>query len=75
MTSPLTFSAAEDFVKLPGGGAIRVCTKRDTFPDGTPFVGKGIQPDIPCAPTLAGVVAGRDEVLEAAVRYIDESSA
>lgn len=58
------------YVQLPGGGAFRVCTKRDTHPDGTPFVGRGIQPDLPCAPTLAGVIAGRDEVLERAVQHL-----
>lgn len=52
---------------LPGGGVGTVCTKRDTFPDGTIFVGKGIQPDVPAAPTIQGVAAGRDEVLEAAL--------
>ncbi|HWI60309.1 MAG TPA: S41 family peptidase [Symbiobacteriaceae bacterium] len=59
-------------VPLPGGGAFRVCCKRDTMPDGEVFVGKGIQPDIPCAPTLAGVASGRDEALEAAVHYLHD---
>lgn len=49
---------------LPGGGAVRICTKRDTFSDGTLFVGRGIQPTVPCTRTLAGLAAGRDEVLE-----------
>ena len=31
---------------LPGGGTARVCTKKDTFPDGTEWVGKGIDPDL-----------------------------
>jgi len=96
LSSPITGSAAEDFlvafresrrgpivggpscgstgqtlaVPLPGGGAFLVCTKRDTFPDGTPFVGYGIQPDIPAALTIAGLAAGRDEVLERAVEAL-----
>jgi hypothetical protein len=33
-------------VPLPGGGGARVCTKRDTYPDGREFFGIGIQPDV-----------------------------
>lgn len=58
---------------LPGGGAFRVCCKRDTLPDGTVFVGKGIEPEIPCAPTVAGVASGRDEVLERAIRHLKQT--
>ena len=57
-------------VELPGGGLFRVCTKRDTHPDGALFVGPGVQPDIPCAPTVAGIAAGRDEIVERAVQFI-----
>ena len=57
-------------ITLPGGGRLRVCSKRDTYPDGTPFVGTGILPDIPAARTWRGVAAGRDEVLEAALTAI-----
>jgi C-terminal processing protease CtpA/Prc len=35
--------------------------------DGTRHHGVGIQPTVPASPTLAGVRAGRDEVLETAV--------
>ncbi|MHB9145670.1 MAG: S41 family peptidase [Symbiobacteriia bacterium] len=56
---------------LPGGGVGVICAKRDTFPDGTTFVGKGIQPDVPVAPTIQGVAAGRDEVLEAALAALE----
>jgi C-terminal processing protease CtpA/Prc len=55
---------------LPGGGSARVCTKRDTFPDGTEFVGKGIAPDILVRPTLADVRAGKDTVLERALEFL-----
>jgi len=34
------------FFDLPGGGSFRICTKRDTYPDGREFVGYGISPDI-----------------------------
>lgn len=58
------------YFQLPGGGSARVCTKRDTFPDGTEWVGKGIEPDILVRPTVADVRAGRDTVLERAVGFL-----
>jgi len=32
--------------RLPGGGTVSFCSKKDTYPDGTEFVGVGILPDI-----------------------------
>jgi C-terminal processing protease CtpA/Prc len=52
---------------LPGGGTGRVCTKRDSYPDGRPFVGVGIQPQLRVSPRVADLQAGRDTVLEAAL--------
>lgn len=60
---PLTFS-------LPGGVMARVCTKRDMYPDGTEWVGKGIQPTLLVKPTAADMQAGRDPVLDAALRQL-----
>lgn len=37
------------------------------YPDGTPTQRVGIVPDLEVRPTIAGVRAGRDEVLEAGV--------
>ena len=31
---------------IPGGFAVRICAKRDAFPDGTDFIGIGVRPDI-----------------------------
>ncbi|GAB3256911.1 S41 family peptidase [Chitinimonas naiadis] len=56
--------------KLPGGGLARVCTKRDTYPDGREIVGVGVQPQITVAPTIADIRAGRDPVLERAITEI-----
>ena len=58
------------FITLPGGGSARICTKRDTFPDGTEWVGKGIEPDIVVRPTVADIQAGRDPVVEAAIKAV-----
>lgn len=55
---------------LPGGGTARICTKRDTFPDGTEFVGIGVLPDVVVQPTIADFVAGRDTVFERGLEEI-----
>jgi C-terminal processing protease CtpA/Prc len=55
------------FFDLPGGGSFRVCTKRDTYPDGREFVGYGVKPDILVERTVDGVRSGTDIVLSRAV--------
>lgn len=61
------------FLRLPGGGKARICTKRDTYPDGREFVGYGIQPDITVAKTLEDFLKGDDSVLgEALIRLSKE---
>jgi carboxyl-terminal processing protease len=62
-------------VALPGGAFVRICTKRDTYPDGREFVGVGIKPQVPARPTVADFRAGRDPVLEAATRLLREGPA
>ncbi len=57
-------------VTLPGGAILRVCSKHDTYPDGAVFVGRGIEPDVMVHPSVAGIRAGRDEVLEKAVEVL-----
>jgi C-terminal processing protease CtpA/Prc len=52
---------------LPGGGRARVCVKRDTYPDGTTFVGTGIVPDVQVQMKIEDVREGKDPVLERAV--------
>lgn len=61
---PVSFS-------LPGGGTARVCAKRDTFADGTEFVGVGVKPDVVVEPQRADIAAGRDRVLEKAIAMIE----
>ncbi|GAA4742987.1 S41 family peptidase [Flavisolibacter ginsenosidimutans] len=58
------------FVNLPGGGLAAVCAKRDFFSDGTEFVGVGIQPDVLVRPSVKGIAEGKDEVLDAAKKYL-----
>jgi carboxyl-terminal processing protease len=52
---------------LPGGGSGIVCTVDVLAPDGSQFVGRGIQPDIAVHTTLADLRSGRDAELEAAL--------
>jgi C-terminal processing protease CtpA/Prc len=47
-----------------------VCTKKDTFPDGAEWVGKGIDPDILVHPGLADVQSGKDTVLDRALAFL-----
>lgn len=50
---------------LPAGGHARVCTKHDSAPDGTEFMGIGVIPDVEVHPSVADLAAGRDAVFEA----------
>lgn len=56
--------------RLPGGGGGRVCTKNDSYADGTVFEGVGVKPQIPVAPTVTDFRAGKDTVLERAVEFL-----
>lgn len=57
-------------LQLPGGGGMRICTKRDRFADGREFVGVGIQPDIEVRTRFEDAQAGRDPVLERALAEV-----
>ena len=57
-------------LELPGGGKARICAKRDTWPDGTDFVGVGVEPDLPVPLTVEDLLAGRDRTLEVAVEHL-----
>ena len=43
------------------------------YPDGTDLQRKGVKIDEYIEPTIAGIKAGRDEVLERAIEIIEES--
>jgi len=57
-------------VPLPGGGTFIVVSKRDTFPDGTEFVGIGIAPDVPVQPTQQDLLKGTDPVLQKGIEVV-----
>ena len=56
--------------ELPRGGQARICTKKDTYPDGREFVGYGVQPDILIAPDVHDFIEGRDVVLKRALNEL-----
>lgn len=58
--------------ELPGGGSARVCTKKDTYPNGKEFVGYGILPDIEVKKSFEDYMENKDPVLEKAIQYLKE---
>jgi len=58
------------FVDLPGGGWLSFTGMRVTWPDGTPFQGIGIIPDVEVRQTIRGLRQSQDEILEKGVRTL-----
>jgi C-terminal processing protease CtpA/Prc len=58
--------------RLPGGFEITWTGMRVLKHDGSPLFGVGILPTIPISLTQAGIAAGRDEVLERAIKAVKE---
>jgi C-terminal processing protease CtpA/Prc len=56
---------------LPGGIRIGFTGHDVRFADESQLQRRGIQPDIRVGPTIAGLRAGRDEVLERAVQFLE----
>ena len=66
-------STGQPFVfELPGGGSARICTKKDTYPDGREFVGYGIKPDIIIKRTLNDYLTKKDPVLDKAIEHLKQ---
>jgi len=59
-------------VSLPGGLSVSFTGQEVKFVDGRQLQRRGIQPQVPVRPTLAGVRAGKDEVLARALEYLDK---
>jgi hypothetical protein len=57
---------------LPGGYTVTWTARPVYHYDGRPYHGVGIEPTVPCEPTIAGIAAGRDEVLERALELLRE---
>ncbi len=61
-------------IPLPGGHRTMISGIGVFYPDKRPTQKIGIVPDVEVRPTIKGIRAGRDEVLEAAVEYIHANS-
>jgi C-terminal processing protease CtpA/Prc len=55
---------------VPGGISISFSGHDVRHADGRQLQRVGLRPDVPAMPTVAGIRAGRDEVLEAALAYL-----
>ena len=60
-------------IPLPGGLSTMISGLGVFYPDHRPTQRVGIVPDVQVRPTIEGIAAGRDEVLEAALRVIEET--
>lgn len=60
------------FFDLPGGGALRICTKRDSYPDGKEFVGYGITPQVTIDRMPEHLRSEQDIVLSSAIKILKE---
>ena len=60
-------------VLLPGGARMSFSGHSVRHADGRQLQRLGLQPHVAVQPTIAGVRAGRDEVLEAALRYLERT--
>jgi C-terminal processing protease CtpA/Prc len=58
------------FFELPNGAGFRICTKKDTYPDGREFVGYGIKPDIEVKKTLTDYIENKDPALVKAIELL-----
>ena len=58
-------------IPLPGGLSTMISGIGIFYPDHRPTQRVGIVPDIVAKPSIQGIAAGRDEVLETAIRLID----
>jgi len=64
------FPGSATAVEIPGGIKITFSGEIPRWPGGKLVAADGMKPDIPVSPTLAGIRANRDEVLEAALKYL-----
>jgi C-terminal processing protease CtpA/Prc len=60
-------------LKMPGGLAVGFTGLGIRHADGRQLQRMGIQPDIRVEPTLQGLVSGQDEILEAAMGYLEKN--
>jgi C-terminal processing protease CtpA/Prc len=60
---------------VPGGIVTSFSGQAVRHADGRQLQRKGLVPDVPVTPTIKGIQTGRDEVLDAAVKYLERELA
>jgi hypothetical protein len=60
-------------IGLPNGINISFTSMKVMNTDGTKFQNVGVVPDVLVKPTIEGIKAGRDEVLEKAIKYMESN--
>lgn len=65
-----TFSLFSTVFDVPGGARVFFSGQSPRWPDGTALQQGGVHPDVEVLPTIAGLRAGRDEVLDKALAYL-----
>jgi C-terminal processing protease CtpA/Prc len=60
-------------LSLPGGIYVHFSGQGVWHADGRQLQRLGLQPDVEARPTLAGIRAGKDEVLDKAIKYVTQS--
>ena len=61
---------SDDNFALPGGLSTMISGLGVFYPDKRPTQRVGIVPDVEVRPTIAGILAGQDELLEEAIKRI-----
>jgi C-terminal processing protease CtpA/Prc len=64
------FSSYTTVLDVPGGIKVHFSGQIPRWPGGKLLYPDGVQPDVEARPTVAGLRAGKDEVLQAAVEYL-----
>jgi len=59
-------------IVLPGNVTLGISGLGVFYPDRTPTQQVGVKIDVPCEPTIEGIRAGRDEILECALRALGD---
>jgi hypothetical protein len=65
-----TFAAYSSTLDVPGGIKLFFSGQMPRWPGGKLVYPDGVQPDVEVRPTITGIRAGKDEVLDAAVGYV-----
>ncbi len=66
------FTGYSTVFDLPGGAKVYFSGEAAHWPDGAALQQGGVHPEVEVVPTVAGIQAGRDEVLDKALAYLSK---